>query len=182
LPGFTVVLLAAVLVSCKNDLETIRSLDVVDTVPDMLARNVDMLYSERGFVQIRLESPLLVRKTIEQEPVMEFPEGFKVSFYDSNFHIKSTISGDYGISFEKSKLMQARHNVVVENMDSKERLNTEELFWDQNKETIYTDKFVRITRGDEVITADGLISDQKFESMEFKNPKGLIEVREEGPD
>lgn len=177
-----VTLLTALLFSCKNDINAIRSLDVLDTVPDMTARDVEVLYSERGYVQIRLTGPLMIHTTIDEEPVLEFPEGFQVSFLDSNFRVKSTISGDYGISFEKKKLMEARHNVVVQNMETNEKLFTEQLFWDQNKETIYTEKFVRISRGEEIITADGLVADQGFERMEFKNPKGPIEVQEEMPE
>lgn len=172
-------LMASFLFSCKNDLETIRLLDVTDTLPDMSASEVEILYSERSHVQVRLIAPLLIRKTYDSEPVIEFPEGFTVFFYDSNLLVKSTIRGDFGISYEKKKIMEARHNVIVENLETGERLNTEELFWDQNKEIIFTDKFVRITRGEEVITADGLTSDQTFQTMEFSNPKGLIEVKEE---
>jgi len=167
------------LFSCRNDLEEIRSLDVVDTLPDMSARDVEILYSERGFVQVKLIASKLIRKTMDDQPVLEFPEGFTVFFYDTTKNIKSTIKGDYGISFEKQKLMEARHNVIVENLETDEKLNTEQLYWDRARETIYTEKFVRITRGEEVITADGLTSDQSFETMEFKNPKGLIEVTEE---
>jgi LPS export ABC transporter protein LptC len=124
----------------------------------------------------------MVQEVLDNEPILEFPEGFEVSFYDTAFQVQSRISGDYGISFEKKKLMEARHNVVVENIKTGEKLYTEQLFWDQTKETIYTDKFVRITRGEEVITADGLISDQEFETMEFKNPKGPIEFQEGRPE
>jgi LPS export ABC transporter protein LptC len=170
---------AMLLFSCKNDLETIRSLEVLDTIPDMTAREVEILYSERGYVQVRLTAPLLIKKAVENEPVIEFPEGFLVHFYDTAFRVKSIMSGDYGISYEKQNLMEARHNVMVENLETQEKLNTEQLFWDRNKETIYTNKFVRITRGEEVITADGLTSDQSFETMEFDNPRGLIEVEEE---
>jgi LPS export ABC transporter protein LptC len=178
-----VIIMTALLFSCKNDMEKIRSLEVVDTIPDMTARDVEMLYSERGYVHIKLTGPLMVRKTIDEEPVMEFPQGFVVSFYDTSFQVKSRISGDYGISFEKKKLMETRHNVVVENLETGEKLYTEQLFWDQVKETIYTEKFVRITRGEqEAITADGLVSDQEFETMEFKNPKGPIEVKEDVPN
>jgi LPS export ABC transporter protein LptC len=130
-------------------------------------------------VQVKLTAPLLVRKEIDDEPVTEFPEGFEVFFYDSAYRVKSTMRGDYGISYEKKKLMEARHNVIVENLETQERLNTEQLFWNRVNETIYSNKFVRITRGEEVITADGLTSDQSFENMEFTNPRGLIEVEEE---
>jgi LPS export ABC transporter protein LptC len=179
LAGLVLILAGLILPSCKNDLETIRALDIQDTLPDMSARDVEILYSERSRVQVKLIAPLLVRREMDEEPVIEFPEGFEVFFYDSAFHVKSTMTGDYGISYENRKLMEARHNVIVENRQTEERLNTEQLYWDRMKETIYSNKFVRITRGEEVITADGLISDQSFENMEFTNPRGLIEVEEE---
>ena len=177
--GFAAIVSVLLIASCKNDLETIRSLDVSDTVPDMSARDVEILYSERAKVQVKLTAPLLVKKTLDSEPVLEFPEGFTVSFYDSAFQVKSTIRGDYGISYEKRKIMEARHDVVVENIQTQERLNTEQLFWDRNRESIYTEKFVRLTRGEEIITADGMTSDQSFENMEFQNPKGLMEGTDE---
>lgn len=170
------------LFSCKNDMETIRMLDVADTLPTMSADDIEILYSEKGQVQVRLISPKLVKHEGDDE-FMEFPDGFKVFFYDSNMQIKSTISANYGISYEKKDLMEARHNVVVENLDKNERLNTEELYWDRSKRRIYTDKFVRITRNEEIITGDGLESDEGFQDIEIKNPKGIIEIREEeGPE
>ncbi len=165
------------LYGCRNDMEAIRSLDITDTIPQMSARDIEILYSEQGYVQIKLTSPHLISFDGE-DPYMEFPEGFTAYFYDTAFHVTSTISADYGISHEKTKIMEARHNVVVENIGKSEKLNTEELFWDRNKETIFTDKFVKITRGEEVITGDGLTSDQNFVNIAVKNPKGLIEVKD----
>jgi LPS export ABC transporter protein LptC len=173
-----VVLLSTILPSCKNDVQTVLSLDVVDTLPEMTARDIEILYSEKAMVQIKLISPLLVSKT-EEEPVLLFPKGFTVFFYDSAMNLKSTITAEYGISYEKKKLMEARNNVVVENLEKQEKLNTEELFWDRDKGRIYSNKFVRITSGGQVYTGDGLISYQPFDELEVTNPKGLIEITEE---
>lgn len=164
--------------SCKNDVEKVLALDVLDTLPEVIARNVEIIYSEKGRSQIKLISPLLVNET-DQEKMIVFPEGFTVYFYDSLMNLQSTISADYGISWEKKKLMEARHNVVVQNIDKGETLNTEELFWDQNKEIIYSYKFVKLTTGEQVIYGDTLISVQPFNELEIRHPKGLIEVREE---
>ena len=166
------------LFACKNEMQEIKSLDFSDTLPDLSARDIEMIFSESALVQVKLVSPRLI--SIEgQDPYREFPEGFVVYFYDSLMNVKSFIKADYGIDREKQKLMEARYNVVVENLETDERLNTEELFWDQSMEKIYTNKFVRITRGDEVITGDGMVSDQSFESIEIINPKGLIEIGDE---
>jgi len=171
-------LLSTIFPSCKNDVKTVLSLDVVDTLPEMTARDIEILYSEKARVQIKLISPLLVSKT-EEEPLLLFPKGFTVFFYDSAMNLQSTIKAEYGISYEKKKLMEARNNVVVENLEKKEKLNTEELFWDRDKGRIYSNKFVRITSGGQVYTGDGLTSYQPFDELEVKNPKGLIEITEE---
>jgi len=176
--GIAVIFITALLPSCKNDVQTILSLDVVDTLPEMTARDVEILYSEKALVQIKLVSPYLVNKT-EDESRLLFPEGFTVYFYDSAMNLKSTITADYGISYEKKKIMEARHNVVVENLEKSEKLNTEELFWDRGKQLIYSNKFVKITSGGQVITGDGLTSAEPFDELEVINPKGLIEINEE---
>jgi LPS export ABC transporter protein LptC len=178
--GMAVLLLLAILPSCKNDIQAIRSLEVLDTLPDMTAHDIEILYSEKSRVQIKLVSPTLISKENEETELI-FPEGFKVFFFDTLMNVTSTITADYGISHEKKKLMEARHNVVVENMEKGEMLNTEELFWDRTREVIYTDKFVKITSGGQVITGDGLFSKEPFDELEVKHPKGLLEIKDEEP-
>lgn len=179
LKGIVAILMAVMLFSCKNDLEEIRSLEFADTLANMKARNIRVLYSESGMVKVELISPRVIHYHSAEDPYQEFPEGFEVLFYDTAQLVKSRISADYGISYEKSRMMEARYNVVVENVQKGEVLETEELFWDQKKEIIYSNKFVKITRGDEVITGDGLTSDQAFENVEITNPRGLIEIVED---
>ncbi len=172
--------ITASLPSCKNDVQTVLSLDYVDTLPEMSARNVEIIYSEKAKVQIKLVSPYLINKTAD-EPELLFPEGFTVYFYDTAMNVKTTITADYGISYEKKKLMEARHNVVVENLEKGEKLNTEELFWDRGKQLIYSNKFVRLSSGDgqQVISGDGLKSSEPFNELIISHPTGPIEIREE---
>lgn len=176
--GIAAFFASAMLPSCKNDVQTVLSLDVVDTLPELTARDIEILYSEKARVQIKLVSPYLVNKT-EEEDLLYFPEGFTVFFYDSAMNLQSKITADYGISYEKKKIMEARHNVVVENLEKEEKLNTEELFWDRGKQLIYSNKFVKISSGGQVITGDGLTSSEPFDELEVVNPKGLIEIKEE---
>lgn len=172
------IILLSTLFACKNDMKEIMLLDFTDTLPDLTARDVKMFYSESAEVQVQLISPLVLSYE-GSEPYTEFPEGFVVMFYDSLQRVKSKISADYGINYEKTKLMEARYNVEVINLEKDEMLNTEELFWDQKNGTIYTEKFVRITRGQEIIMGDGLTSDQEFESIEILKPRGTIEIEDD---
>jgi LPS export ABC transporter protein LptC len=114
-----------------------------------------------------------------EDGYMVFPEGFMLEFYDSLFNITTTITADYGIHYEEKKLMEARKNVVVTNFETGERLDTEELIWDQKKELIFSKKFVKITSEDGVLFGDGLEAEQDFSKRRIINPSGEIEVKDD---
>ena len=153
-------------------------MDFSDTVPDISARNIDFTFSDSAMVQIRLTGPVMHAYEGE-DPYMVFPEGFMVEFYDSVLNVTTTITGLYGIHYREKKFMEARHNVVVTNFETGERLDTEELIWDMSKEIIYSNKFVKITSEDGVIFGDGLEAEQDFSKRKILNPSGEIEVKED---
>jgi LPS export ABC transporter protein LptC len=81
----------------------------------------------------------------------------------------------YGISSPDDKKIVVRNNVEILNVKG-ERLNTEELHWQQDSGKIYTDRFVRITTKDQIITGTGLVSDQAFSDWEILNVSGTLNV------
>jgi LPS export ABC transporter protein LptC len=169
---FTIIIM---LFACENDIKEITSLSQVDSLTYEQARDIVVYYSDSGRLKACLESPLM--KSYEKpKAYIEFPEGFKVIFYDSALKPRSEITAKYGIRFEKTKIMEAKNNVVVKNIDKNEQLNTEHLIWDENKGIIYSEVFVKITRADEVLYGDGLNSDQNFENYTIKNPTGEFKI------
>ena len=163
------------LFSCENDINTINSLSQVDSLPVDEAKDIKLYYSEYGRVQACLESPLMIKQESD-DSYFEFPKGFKVIFYDSLMNQTSQITANYGIRYEKKKIMEAKNNVVVTNFEKNETLETEHLVWDEAKRTIYSDVFVKITRPDEVLYGDGLTSDQDFTKYEIKNVSGEFQI------
>jgi LPS export ABC transporter protein LptC len=163
------------LFACENDLQTINSLSASDTLPQDYYRNIEVVYSDSGKIKVFMESPLMKRVENEDE-YFEFPNGFKVIFYDSIMNPKSTITAKYGISYEKKKIMEAKNNVVVINAQKNEQLDTEHLIWDRKRSIIYSEVFVKITRSDEVLYGTGLTSDQNFEKYNIKNPTGEFQI------
>jgi LPS export ABC transporter protein LptC len=163
------------LFACENDIKEIASLSNSDSISYEQARDIEVFYSDSGRLKVYLKSPLMINFD-QPKAYMEFPEGFKVIFYDSILKPKSEITAKYGIRFEKTRIMEARNNVVVKNLDKNEQLNTEQLIWDENKGIIYSDVFIKITRVDEVLYGDGLKSDQDFENYTIKNPTGEFQI------
>ncbi len=165
-----------VIFSCENDINTINSLSQIDSLPVELGRDIEVYYSDSGMLKAFLVSPLMKRYE-EEDTYIEFPDGFKIIFYDSIMNPKSQITANYGIRFEKDKIMEAKYNVVVISIEKNEQLDTEHLVWDERKRTIVSDVFVKITRSDEVLYGDGLISDQDFEKYTIKNPTGEFQIK-----
>lgn len=163
------------LFACENDIKTLNTFSQIDSLPLELARDIEVTYSDSGKIIAYLESPIMTRHE-EDDSYMEFPEGFKIILYDSLMKPKSQITAKYGISFEKKKMMEAKNNVIVTNIEKNERLNTEHLIWDRKKMIIYSEVFVTITKPDAIIYGDGLMSDQDFDHYKIKNPTGEFMV------
>ncbi len=154
---------------------------MLDTLPDLSAKDIRFIYSEYGEPQVELSGPVMNHYDGE-DPYMEFPEGFRVEFYDTLNVVKTTLTANYGINYQDKKIMIAKGNVVVNNYETHEILNTEELIWDQNAELIYSNKFVKVTSDDGVLYGDGLESDQTFTRRRIINPTGEILVEDESPN
>ncbi|MCF8309162.1 MAG: LPS export ABC transporter periplasmic protein LptC [Bacteroidales bacterium] len=169
--------------SCRNDVEKVKKITQPDSLPHQTAEDIELLYSEYGDLIFKLTSPL-VKVYQGEKPRMIFPEGMKVVFFDSTGNdIRSRLTANYGIKYDKKKKMIAKEDVVVKNLEKNERLNTEKLIWDQRKSKIYTDKFVTITTEDEVLYGeDGMESDESFNSWVIKKPKGKMEYSEKELD
>lgn len=180
---FALVVIAMFMISaysCSNDPEEVRKMTQHDTLPQQQAEDVLMYYSENGEVVFELSSPKV--ETYQEDTARTiFPKGFEVVFYDSTGNnIRSKLTANYGIKNDKQKIMIARGNVIINNYEKNERLNTEELIWNQRQKRIYTDKFVTITTDEQVFYGEeGMESDESFNSWTIKKLSGKMEIEEE---
>ena len=52
------------------------------------------------------------------------------------------------------------------------------MFWDQNKEKIYSDRFIRIEQVDKVLTGYGFESNQQMTEYQIYNNTGIFTVED----
>ena len=176
-----VIFVMVMLFSCENSITTIQEITQTDTLPVISAYDIEYERTDSGYRQIVLTSPHM-RRFAGSDPYSEFPEGFKVTFYDTAGKANSFIQANYGITYKKRKTMHARNNVVVRNFDTEEQLNTEDLIWNQNKKMIYANTFVKITTPDKVMYGDSLQAHESFKDREIYNLTGVIEFVEDSLD
>ena len=146
--------------------------------PLMSAKNIEVLFSDSGRMEARLTSPLLNRYEGER-PVLECPKGFKISIFDDDQQISSTITGDRGLRRDRDFVMEAWGNVVVRNEKSGEQLNTEHLVWDEKEHRIWADTRVKITRPDQVLYGTSMESNEAFTRYTIHDPTGEMAVKKD---
>ena len=164
--------LAALFASCENDLETVNMIGAVSNAPVESGKDVELIYSDSAKVKVKISAPQMDTYAGDN-PRRELPKGVKVEFYDDRLRVRTKLTANYGIRYEKDKKIEVKNNVVVVN-EKGEQLNTEDLIWDEATRKIYTNAFVRITTANEVIFGDGLEANEDFSSYTIKNIKGTI--------
>jgi len=167
------------LVSCKNEIEEIENLTRADELPDISGENVETVYIDSSVIRLKITAPKLVRFTRVPEPYYEFPEGIHVYQYDHQKNVIAEVSSRYAHYNEAKRLWTLRKNVIAKNLQKNEQLATEELFWDEIKGIIYTEKFVAITNPNGVFYGEkGFEADQQMEHWKLKGSKGTLTIKE----
>jgi LPS export ABC transporter protein LptC len=167
-------ILASFLISCENDLNKVKLYSKGEITPQESAKNIKIFYSDSARLQVEITAPVLNHYESEN-PYIEMPKGLKAIFYDDKLEVKSKLEADYGIRYEKEQRMEARKNVTVINQKG-EKLNTEHLIWDERKEKLTSDEFVKITTDDEIIYGNGFEANQDFTKYKIFNIKGTISL------
>lgn len=148
------------------------------SLPSHTVKNGLTWFTDSGKIQLKLKAPLMTTYDNEDSPYMEFTEGIFVVFYEGKKDSSGYATAKYARYTEKKKLWELRDSVVLMN-GSNDRLETEQLFWDQEKDQIFTERFVRIINDDQTIMGTGFESDIRLTRRRIKNPSGPIYLKDE---
>jgi LPS export ABC transporter protein LptC len=140
-----------------------------------IGRDVEILYSDSAVVRVRVTAPSLYSYVDRLNPRQEFPDGIKLEFLTPQLQVRSTLTAKFAIRRQDKGLIIARDSVVLTTV-KQEKLETEELIWDEKVEKVRTDKFVKVTKPGEVIYGFGLEANQDFSFWKITVPKGTIKA------
>jgi len=166
-----------ILFSCTNNIDIASVLENKEDKASITAKKSEIIYTENGKVKLKVIAPVTkIFQNVEQ-PYTEFPEGITVYNFSDSMEIESELTSNYANYYDKKKLWSASNNVIAKNKKG-ETLNTEHLFWDQNKKTIYTEDMVKITTADGIQYGQGFVSDEAFNNWEIKKPNSFYYLDE----
>ena len=144
--------------------------------PMMETTNVHTLISDSAKLKYELTAPL--EQQFENGDII-WPKGMKLTFYsaDGKRSVINTLSARYGKQDKATNLYILRGDVRVANVPQQQRMNTEELFYDNNKQLIFTDTsmFVKVNTPTESLTGYGLTANQNFSRYRITRPTGFFD-------
>ena len=134
-----------------------------------------MIYTKNGKKDYRFSTPLMERYELAREPYMEFRYGINIITFDSLGNEASNLIADYAIYYEHRELWEARGNVEGTGEDGR-KLYTQQLFWDEKTDKVYSNVDCKVVDGLDVFVGEGFESDSEFKDWVFRESEGRMWV------
>jgi len=182
--GITAILAVAVMLllfttGCKKEK---REFVVVKFDPEksftMRETDVSTIISDSGITRYRLKSKLWLIFDKASDPHWFFPKGIYVEKFDSLFHTEASVKADTAYYYDKRGLWRLVGHVKVENLEGRV-FETNELFWDQKEERVFSNCFMRIQDGEKEVTGTSFESDQRMTKYQIFNSTGALPINSE---
>lgn len=172
---FLFLLLGLLFSSCDDELEAVSQDIQKEMVAREVARDVELLYSDSAIVRVRVKGPTMTRHLDRGDPKQEFPDGVSIDFLAPSGNTQSFLSAKYAMRKENKDEVIIQDSVVW-NSKQGEKLETEELIWDNKKRTMKSNKFVKITKPGEVVYGYGFEANEDFTVWKIKAMEGIMKV------
>lgn len=171
---FAIILL--ILSSCVNDLDSIKKISYKPTDPDERTTELNVIYSDSGYAKVEVYAALAETYS-KPERITKLKDGLKVNFFDDEGNIISVLTALYGEIREQNGTIMVKDSVQLMNFEKMQRLETEELHWNQKDSTIFTEKTVIVRTPEALFFGKGIRTKQDFSTYEFLKPEGKIKIK-----
>ncbi|MBO7724172.1 MAG: LPS export ABC transporter periplasmic protein LptC [Paludibacteraceae bacterium] len=178
--SLVVVTLLFFLFSCSGEKVDTTSFSVENRskTPKLRTDSITTLVSDSGITRYRLSALQWMIFDRDTHPYWDFPEGIYVERFDEEFNVDAFVQSDKARYDQTTQIWQLDYNVIAQNLEG-EKFETEQMFWDQKNEKIYSDSLITITQSNKIIVGYGFESNQNFTRYAIRNPQGIFPVKEE---
>lgn len=163
---------SCLLFACKNDLDRVAAIEVPANGPDRITTDAEYLYSDSGTVRNRVRAGTISEFSGEH-PRTEMTDGVELTFFGPDGHAGSQLTARRGEIQPDRNRMVVEEQVVFINAKG-ERLETEQLTWDQDSGRVYTDRPVKVIRVRDIIYGQGLDAAQDFSQYTIRKITGTL--------
>ncbi len=144
-----------------------------ETTPTMTTRDVVTLVSDSGITRYKITTPLWLMFEEASEPTWRFPEGVHLEKFNVALKPEATIDCDSATYFKNRQLWRLDGYVNIHNTLG-EKFLTNQLYWDQRQQKIYSDSFIHIERQGKVIEGYGFESNERMTRYNVLRVSGIF--------
>lgn len=167
---------AATCLSCEKERQSfVPNAGDGEITPTMATADVSTFISDSGYTRYHITTDLWQMFEDAPEPFWKFPDGLHLEQYDETMQPAANVRCDSAIYLSRKRLWQLDGHVVMVNVEQDSFL-TQQLFWDQNTQKVYSDSFIHIVRTDRIIEGYGFESNQNMTAYTVLRPTGIIPV------
>lgn len=164
--------------SCSGDRKTMApAVNDSTALPMMTTHGVSTLISDSGVIRYKIIAEQWEMYDKLDTSKWAFEKGVYLEKYDNRMQIDAKVKADTAYYYDKLKLWDLRGHVNILNIKG-EKFNTSQLYWDQGKERVYSDRFIRIQQVDKILTGYGFTSNQQFTDYIINNTAGIFPVED----
>ena len=160
-------------IGCRDEVKSVVHKDTAPDVPTVISYNVKTLISDSGVTQYRITTKLWQIYSEAAKPYWYFPEGLYLEQFDKQFKTAASIQCDSAKYFEDTKIWRLDGNVRIWNIN-KELILTNQLFWSQREQKVYSDSFIHIEKADRTLEGYGFVSNERMTTYTLNRPSGIF--------
>lgn len=161
---------------CESKFKEVQKINFSEFVPGGDADNVNLKYTDSGLIKVVLVSPKMLDYSNLVFPFTEFPKGIDVTLYDNK--AKTTrVTSNYAVSYGKTGIIDLQGKVKIVSQDG-QRLETEQLFYDQKNEWFYTEKKFKFTDLKGISNGQGIDFSKDFKVIHSQKINGEVDSNE----
>ncbi len=159
----TIAILAiALLAACAEEKEHIApAINPRDSVAVMVSYGVNTLISDSGVIKYRIVAEQWEVNQQRQPSRWIFEKGLLLENFDLAMHVLSFIQCDTAYYYDVERLWELHGRVRILTKNGL-RFSSEELFWDENRHEIYSNKFSHLITPDKELQGNRFRSDEKM--------------------
>ncbi|HLP16249.1 MAG TPA: LPS export ABC transporter periplasmic protein LptC [Bacteroidota bacterium] len=169
-----VLMLAACAGGCEEKIKPSLSGLSSSSMPSQESWNTTVTFTDTGVVKAILRTGHLAMYDTSRTTLLD--SNVRVDFFDERGRHSSTLTSRAGSVDESTNNLEASGNVVVTS-DSGVTVRTEKMKWDNARQRILSDEFVRITSPKEQLQGRGFESDQNLRNYKIFHVTGSAQAK-----
>lgn len=177
LPVILITIGLAFAASCNEDEGPRPEAPDGNVTPTMVTDSVNSFVSDSGITRYHIEAPLWLMYDEADEPYWIFPDGLKLKRFDDHMNPDATVQADTARYYSRQKLWQLDGNVRMRNLEG-DKFLTQQLFWNQEAHTVYSDSFIHIERSGSILEGIGFNSNEQITTYTIRRPTGIIPTQQ----